>query len=212
MSTRDSILADIRTSLNRTASASVAPRPPIIPPRLAGSSDAEIEKLLNEVNALKGHAQCVRQIDLKSELQKLVASEAIQCAVLWNTERLHRLRVAEILRDVSIEIIPHTADKQTMARADLGITEADFLLPETGTIGLLSSDDKPRSVSLLPRVHLVIARRSQLCADLHHVFAQAKLENYLVLITGPSRTADIEMVVTIGVHGPQAYYLWILDD
>lgn len=212
MTSRDSILTDIRTSLGRSSSSPVAPRPPIVPPRVAGAIDDEIGKLISEVSALKGNAQRISQSELTSALQNLVKVEAIRTAVLWNTERLKQLGVAEILRAHAVEIIPHDADKQTMARADLGITGADFLLPETGTVGLLASPDKPRSVSLLPSVHLVIAHRNALSVDLPQVFAQAKSENYLVFVTGPSRTADIEMVLTIGVHGPKSYYLWILDD
>lgn len=212
MNYRDSILADIRTSLNRTASSPVAQRPPIVPPRVAGVIDDEIEKLIGEVIALKGDARRRSRNDLQNALAELIRAQSIRKAVLWNTERLRQLRVAEMLRACDVEIIPHDADKQTMAHADLGITEANFLLPETGTVGLLSSADKPRSVSLLPRAHLVIAHRNALRADLHQVFAQAKSENYLVFVTGPSRTADIEMVLTIGVHGPKSYSLWILDD
>jgi L-lactate utilization protein LutC len=75
----------------------------------------------------------------------------------------------------------------------LGITETDYLLPETGTLVLKSSTEKPRAVSLLPSVHLAIVRPEKLHADMHHVFAEAKDSNYLVFITGPSRTADIEL-------------------
>jgi L-lactate dehydrogenase complex protein LldG len=212
MSSRNVILADIRASLGRTPSSPIARRPPIAPPRVAGMLDAEIDKLVREVTALNGDARRLAQSNVKSALQNLVESESIRKAVLWNTDRLNQLGVAEILRACGVEIIPHDADKQSLARADLGITEADFLLPETGTVGLFSSPDKPRSVSLLPRVHLVLAHRNALRADLHHVFAQAQSENYLVFVTGPSRTADIEMVLTLGVHGPKSYCLWIIDD
>ena len=212
MNSRNMILADIRTSLGRTPSSPVAPRPPVVPPRVARTIDQEIELLFREVTALKGNAQNVVSTELEKPLADLVRTQSIHKAVLWNTERLNQLRVAEILQGFGVEIIPHDADKHTMAHADLGITQADFILPETGTVGLLSSEDKPRSVSLLPRVHLAIAHKNALRADLHQVFAQAKLHNYLVFATGPSRTADIEMVLTIGVHGPKSYYLWMLND
>ncbi len=211
MNRRTLILDDIRASLGRVASSSpIAPRPSIVPPRVAGTIEQEIEKLIQEVNALKGNARRMTRSELDDALTELVCAESVKRAVLWHTPQVQQLE--PILREGGIEIIPHDADKHTLAQADLGITEADFILPETGTIGLLSSPDKPRSVSLLPRVHLVLASRQALRADLHDVFAQAKSHNYLVLITGPSRTADIEMVLTIGVHGPQSYHLWILDD
>jgi L-lactate dehydrogenase complex protein LldG len=99
-----------------------------------------------------------------------------------------------------------------MALCDLGITEADYLLPETGTLVLRSSAVKPRGVSLLPRVHLAIVRPEMLRADMHQVFAEAKDHHYLVFITGPSRTADIELTVTLGVHGPKNLYVWMLGE
>jgi len=91
------------------------------------------------------------------------------------------------------------------------ITEADYLLPETGTLVLKSSAEKPRAVSLLPRIHLAIVCPEMLRADMHEVFAEAKDSNYLVFITGPSRTADIELTVTLGVHGPKNLYVWMMD-
>lgn len=101
-------------------------------------------------------------------------------------------------------------DKQTLATCDLGVTGVDFAIPDTGTLGLLSSAEQPRAVSLLPRVHLALLRPAALRADLHQVFAQAKAHPYLIFITGPSRTADIELTVTLGVHGPQELYVWAM--
>ena len=98
-----------------------------------------------------------------------------------------------------------------MELCDLGITESDYLLPETVTLVLRSSAEKPRAVSLLPRVHLAIVRPEMLRPDMHQVFAEAKDGNYLVFITGPSRTADIELTVTLGVHGPKNLYVWMME-
>ena len=110
-----------------------------------------------------------------------------------------------------MELISPNANKRAMAQCDLGITEADFLLPETGTLVLKSSSEKSRAVSLLPRVYLAIVRPKLLRADMHQVFAEAKNSNYLVFITDPSRTADIELTVTLGVHGPKNLYVWIVE-
>jgi len=110
-----------------------------------------------------------------------------------------------------VELVSPNANKHEMGLCDLGITEADYLLPETGTLAMHSSTEKPRAVSLLPRVHLAIVRPEMLRLDMHQVFAEAKDGNYLVFITGPSRTADIELTVTLGVHGPKNLYVWMMD-
>ena len=209
---REEILADIRQTLKRTESSPVALRPPILAPRIPGSPEAEIEKFLKEIAALGAYGAQLTPAQLGGALAELVKKESVSRAVLWNTERLHQLGLTEMLRALGVDLIATDADKQTLAHADLGITEADFALPETGTLGLLSSPTQPRSVSLLPRVHLAILHRRALRADLHQVFAEAKAHRYLIFITGPSRTSDIELIVTIGVHGPQVLYVWIVDD
>ncbi len=107
-------------------------------------------------------------------------------------------------------MVPAIADKTQLAQCDLGITEADFLLPETGTVVLRSSREKPRAVSLLPPTHLVIATPQAFRADLQQVFDEAKHDPYLVFVTGASRTSDIELVSTLGVHGPRYLYVWLV--
>ena len=208
---REAILADIRKTLQHAPGAPPPPAPRALPPRAAAASEEEIEKLVTEINALKGWACRLNRAAVPQALADLVKNESIRRAVTWNTPGLAQLGVRERLRGLGVEVIPHDAEKQVMAEAELGITEADFALPETGTIALLSSPDKPRSVSLLPRVHLAILHSSALRADLHEVFAEAKNEGYLIFITGPSRTSDIELITTIGVHGPRSLYVWILE-
>ncbi len=211
MTSRELILNDIRRSLGRDADSPVAPRPPVVPARRPGSFDQEIDRFLAELTAVNGDARRLRRADLATALAGLVQGEHIQKAVLWETELLGELGIGERLQALGVEIIPHTADKDAMAQADLGVTEADSALAETGTIGLYSSPSKPRAVSLLPRVHLAIISPAVFQADLHQVFAEARSKDYLVFVTGPSRTADIEMTSTIGAHGPKAYYAWVLD-
>jgi L-lactate dehydrogenase complex protein LldG len=118
--------------------------------------------------------------------------------------------VAGRLERLGVLIVPPDAGKRALAECDLGITEADFALAETGTIGLLSSAERPRTVSLLPRVHLTLVDPAVFRTDLHPVFAEARHAPCLVFVTGPSRTADIELTVTLGVHGPQHLQVWVL--
>jgi L-lactate dehydrogenase complex protein LldG len=204
------VIENIRRSLGRTAQSPLSLRPAIHEPRLPESADSECERFLDEIKKLSGVGQKLGPADVDSALKTLVAEQNIHKATAWETPYLRQLGITEILNTLGVELISPNADKHEMAQCDLGITEADFLLPETGTIVLSSSVEKPRVVSLLPRVHLAIVRPDMLRADMHQVFAEGKDSNYLVFITGPSRTADIELTVTLGVHGPKSLYVWVM--
>jgi L-lactate dehydrogenase complex protein LldG len=206
------VIDNIRRSLGRTAQTALSRRPAIHESRPAGSTDSEIETFLNEIRKLSGVGQKLSPSEIDAALKTLVQEQDIHKATVWETSHLRRLGVTEILNALGVELVSPNASKHEMAHCDLGITEADFLLPETGTIVLRSSANEPRGVSLLPRVHLAIVQPEMLRADLHQVFAEAKDHHYLVFITGPSRTADIELTVTLGVHGPKNLYVWMMNE
>ena len=204
------ILENIRHSLGRTAQTPLSLRPTIYEPRLSETLDPETERFLTEVKKLSGIGQKLSASDIDSALKTLITEQNVRKATVWNTPHLQQLQITNYLSALGVELISPNADKHEMALCDLGITEADYLLPETGTLVLHSSAEKPRAVSLLPRVHLAIVRPDMLRADMHQVFTEAKDSNYLVFITGPSRTADIELTVTLGVHGPKNLYVWMM--
>jgi L-lactate dehydrogenase complex protein LldG len=205
------VIENVRRSLGRTAQTPLSPRPAIYEPRQPESTDAEVENFLKEVKKLSGIPQRLSSKDLDAQLKTLITEQNIHKATAWETAYLRQLGVTEILNSLGVELISPNASKHEMALCDLGITEADFLLPETGTLVLRSSMERPRAVSLLPRIHLAIVRPELLRADMHQVFAEAKNQHYLVFITGPSRTADIELTVTLGVHGPKNLYVWMIE-
>lgn len=206
------IIENIRRSLGRTAQSPLSLRPAIYEPRHPESLYSEIEQFLLEIKKLSGVGQRLTSADLESSLKTLVTGQNISKATIWNTPHLQELQVTNYLSSLGVDLISPNAEKYELAQCDLGITEADFLLPETGTIVLSSSTEKPRAVSLLPRVHLAIVRSDMLRADMHQVFAEAKDKNYLVFITGASRTADIELTTTLGVHGPKNLYVWMMNE
>jgi L-lactate dehydrogenase complex protein LldG len=207
----DPVIDNIRRSLGHTVPLSIAPRPAIYAPRQPEAADSETERFLNEVRKLSGVAQKLSSKDIETALKNLTLERNIRTATAWNSPLLDQLQITNYLSSFGVELISPNANKHQMAQCDLGITEADFLLPETGTLVLKSSYEKPRAVSLLPRIHLAIVRPEMLRADMHQVFAEAKESHYLVFITGPSRTADIELTVTLGVHGPKNLYVWMIS-
>jgi L-lactate dehydrogenase complex protein LldG len=97
--------------------------------------------------------------------------------------------------------------RRAALEADVGITTVDYAIANTGTMVLSSSLERPRSVSLLPTVHLALVRASQFVPRMGSVFAAytgrpGGPPSAVHFITGPSRTSDIENDLTIGVHGP----------
>ena len=206
----NNVLESVRHSLGRTDQTPLSQRPAIYSPRQPEATDSEIEQLLLEIKKLSGVGRKLSTAEIEPALKNLVSELNIRKATMWDTAFLKQLDIPDRLQAIGVELVSPNADKNEMAKCDLGITEADFILPETGTIGLLSSTEKPRAVSLLPRVHLAVVTPAALRADMHQVFAEAKSSNYLVLITGPSRTADIELNVTLGVHGPKDLYVWMI--
>lgn len=229
MKTRASnaVVDSVRRSLGRSGPVSLPARPAVPAPRPAGSTETELALLVEEINKLSGQARQMSPANLAERLVELVRAEEIHRAVTWDTVWLRELRLAEVLSACDVEVISPHAEKSVLATCDLGITSVDFALPETGTLGLLSGPDKPRAVSLLPRVHLALMEPAALRADLHQVFAEFSghapvgpigagagnraVDRYLILITGPSRTSDIELTVTLGVHGPRSLYVWIVN-
>jgi L-lactate dehydrogenase complex protein LldG len=99
-----------------------------------------------------------------------------------------------------------TSDRDAQAAAAIGITGCDAAIAETGSLALITGRGKPRAVSLLPPTHLALVRADQLRPTMAGFFrertgALAAAAN-CTFITGPSRTADIELTLTVGVHGP----------
>lgn len=206
------VLSNIRRSLGRTDRSPVGLRPAIYTPRQPEAVDAEIAAFFEELARLSGGGQQLNESATTDALKKLVVDYEIKKATLWHTPLIEKLGLEAALRDLGVEIVPPDADKHALALCDLGITEADYILPETGSIVLHASAEMPRATSLLPRVHLALTTPNMLRPDLHQVFAESKNNNYFVFISGPSRTADIELTTALGVHGPKDLVVWMLDE
>ena len=96
--------------------------------------------------------------------------------------------------------------RELCANCAVGITSADYALADTGTLVLFSSPREARMISLLPPVHVAVVPRDRILTGLDELFTlvpqPAEVTSSMVLITGPSRTADIEQILVRGVHGP----------
>ena len=110
--------------------------------------------------------------------------------------------------------------RRRLAETGLGITGADYAIAETGSVIILPRRGLSRLVSVVPPVHLAIVRPQDVLESLDDLFLLRRLEyhtnggdmgSYLNFITGPSRTADIEQTIVVGVHGPRAVHLILME-
>jgi L-lactate dehydrogenase complex protein LldG len=85
-----------------------------------------------------------------------------------------------------------------------GLSKAAYALADTGSVVLAASPDEPRAASLLPEVHVTLVDENVILPGLEELFATVgdDLPSSLAIVTGPSRSADIEQLLTVGVHGP----------
>jgi L-lactate dehydrogenase complex protein LldG len=129
---------------------------------------------------------------------------------------LQRLALADRLRAAGAEVIERDFRVRAPAAA-AGLTGANFAIAATGTLVLESTAEPVRLATTLPPVHFVILDPRKIVADssaavpLLRRFHERLPRAYLAYLTGPSRTADIERVLTIGVHGPKELHVLLLE-
>ena len=109
-------------------------------------------------------------------------------------------------------------DRHELLAADAGVTVAAYGIADTGTLVLCASPGDHRLDSLAPPAHIALLRAGAIAPDLEAAFAQFAADgrfarhSAVTFVRGPSRTADIELQLTIGVHGPGRLYVVVWDD
>ncbi|MBL8308120.1 MAG: lactate utilization protein C [Rubrivivax sp.] len=127
--------------------------------------------------------------------------------------------LAEALQGLHTEVFDRPLDawKTTLFDAvDAGITDTVAGIADTGTLVLRTGPHEPRTLSLVPQVHLALLRTSTLYAGLPAAFQalapEADMPSNLLLVTGPSKTADIQQVLAYGAHGPKVLVVVLVHD
>ena len=113
--------------------------------------------------------------------------------------------------------IPYSFDKETVREAEAAITSCEYLIARTGSILVSSAQGSGRRVFGHTPVHIVIGRTTQLVNEIGDALSGIKgkyseMPSQVSLITGPSRTADIEKTLVLGAHGPRDLYVFLLND
>ncbi len=208
---RDSILHKVRTALGRSAGQEPAPAPPVRLRIPDVSVERRIDSFCTALEALAG--KTLRADSKEAALAYVVSLIEGKSAVASNAPFLAECGVTS-LPGVRSGIHDREELRQLCATAGVGITCADYALADTGSLVMFSSQAEARMVSLLPPVHIALLPRERILTGLDELYTlhplPASETSSMVLITGPSRTADIEQILVRGVHGPGQVYVVII--
>jgi L-lactate dehydrogenase complex protein LldG len=238
ISARDSVLGSIRKHLAASAphnvihaegSEELAARWEVTIPRNGSSPEVSsssgapfslVEMFKEKLEAVGGH--CIltgSDVEVVAALTSIISGlqktplNARRIA-LSNAPALEPL-VAAI--DVEVDEIVASPSAADLFDYDIGISSVQAAIAETGTLVLESECERHRLVSLVPPVHIAIIEAGQICLTLGEALAavhgeDGQLSPTVTFITGPSRTADIELTLAIGVHGPQELFVIVNNE
>jgi L-lactate dehydrogenase complex protein LldG len=233
VTTRAAFLEDIRREMAKTRGlfeASTSPRP-AAPEEAAEAVRRQmlerwpqaLERFREEFERVAGVFHRAPSLEAVPALIGEIAREREARRILsWSPEALGVDLGARLGGEGFVVTTAHDADpgegermrhREEAAAAEVGVTGVDWALGETGTLILVSGRGRPRSTSLLPATHVAVFGAPQLLESLEqvgimlealHADPSATMSGAVInFITGPSRTADIELTLTRGVHGPK---------
>lgn len=183
--------------------------------------EQRITQFTANFEAAGGH---VVRLSNRDEVSRFIRDKAIEMSAVTilrqQEEALDRLGLEESLPEAQMRSWNETADtdwRAVAASADFGIVLADYAAAYTGSIVVKSAPNKGRSVSLLPTVLMAVIPVDRMVTRLGEILVQfdqagrEQLPAGIHFISGPSRSADIENDLTIGVHGPGIVYALLVD-
>jgi L-lactate dehydrogenase complex protein LldG len=223
---RSDFLNNIRHSLKTAHLPASLPERPAAPPLPAFNPADLVDDFIAEATALSAE---VHRTENKPEALNLIAhlldKYRVNEYLSWDAEFMPIPELQQFLthqnklRDtvhLPVEQAPREAALARLGEIQVSITGSLGGLADTGSIAVENGRGRSRLASLLPPVHLALVKTSQLYPSMAHFLAAhpgltGRTSN-LVFITGPSRTADIEQTLTLGVHGPKELHLILLAD
>ncbi|KAA9041703.1 lactate utilization protein B/C [Ginsengibacter hankyongi] len=170
--------------------------------------DLEITFAEEFTKLLGKFAFCVSEADMKHQLQKLLSEKK------WTNIFCKEDSLVKILNDGKLPKL----NQSTLADCDVSITTCEYLIARTGSIVMTSAQQSGRTVSAYAPVHICIAYINQLVYDTRDALKLLKTKygnsfpSFITFAAGPSRTADIEKTLVVGVHGPKEVYLFLIDE
>ncbi len=210
MSARDEILARVRANLNDAkrvdADTPEAERTPVGVPQVPAEREPRVQLFRAQLEAVGGRVHLAASQEEAAEiLAGIVAREGSRRVLPSNADLARQLAAG--LADV--ELLAPESPRAEGLTADLGLTCAQLAIAETGTLVLCSDDERSRHASLLPAVHVALLSADSIVGTLDDALQSIARDDpdeqsrAVTFITGPSRTADIELTLVVGVHGPR---------
>jgi L-lactate utilization protein LutC len=200
---RDSILHRVRTALGRNEGEPIPDGPPVRLRVPDVNVEARIASVRRAVEALGGKTHRAATAD-EAKAYIAAALEG-RNAVASNAAFLADCGISG-LPGVRAGFMHEISLRDACASGGVGITSADYVLADTGTLVMLSSVAEARMISLLPPAHIAVVPIDRILTGLDELLSvlpnPGDVTSSMVLITGPSRTGDIEMTLVRGVHGP----------
>lgn len=219
---RSAFLATVRDAARAGRAYRVSTRS--IPPGTGyvGTRADRCEHFASEVRNVGGHAHVVaNDLDASAAIASLLTKYCARRCLTWQHPLLERLQMAKQLESMninsdeyaSLSTLSETDQRQRVLSADVGITSCEWAIAETGTLVMCHRPGRERVTSLVPPVHVAIVDEAQILPDLFDVFERfdsSAMPANIALITGPSKTGDIELQLTTGVHGPKHWHVIVV--
>jgi L-lactate dehydrogenase complex protein LldG len=211
------VIERVRKALGRTGPLATPPIPPAIDEPMARLVYSEIglpELFQKRAIDMKMLVEMVRVDVVGEKVIQFLRERGCKSAMLSDTPLLAKLRINDALNNAGIfarNWKDLTAD-QTYD-IDAGVTEADYAVAETGTLVIRHRPEHGRLLTLVPFVHVAIIEPRIFVPDLIDLFERLARDGTgsgVTLISGPSKTADIEMNTVTGVHGPNVVKAFVL--
>ena len=214
MSDREAILHAVREALASTGipSGEVAlPDASRTGPNL--THEQMVGRFIEEVEAVSGRVHRVADIDSGArQLESLIRGGKIESLVVSRDPLARSISSRVIGKHL---VVDPEADRDAIAGADMGLTGVRLAIAEHGTLMLAPEDDHGRLAALLPPHHVAVVRESELVGTLAEAIDHLGSEPQpatITFVSGPSRTADIEQTLVIGIHGPALLDILLIED
>lgn len=202
---KNDFLNRVRVALHRHEGSPIEVPPALLEPLESWNVSELVEGFKLEHETIGGQFHLVKTMEETRVTLKSILVELSAASFICSTDSI----VDEVLSAVNLPLAENPAD------ADVGITGVRCAIAQTGTLVLTS--DKGRKASLLPMNHIALVRAEQLVPTMAEAFELYMFENHMdiptawVQATGPSRTADIEQTLEIGVHGPGVVHVILVQ-